>query len=155
MKINTPAEAKNKIYRFCAYQERHHQEVRDKLYNMGLHKDDVEDILTHLITEGFLNEERFAKAYAGGKFRIKHWGRNKIVHELEGKGLSNYCIQSGLKEIDPIQYDETLEMLIQKKLRQTEEQNAFALRDKLARFAIQKGFEPDKVWPVVKKIVPL
>lgn len=154
MKQMNAVEAKKKIYRFCAYQERHHQEVRDKLYEYGLYKDDVEDILTHLITEGFLNEERYAKAYAGGKFRMKQWGRNKIVHELEGKGLSNYCIQSGLKEIDPQQYAETLEVLLLKKLRQTEAPNSFALRDKLARYAIQKGFEPDMVWGLVKKMVP-
>lgn len=154
MKRYSPIEAKNKIYRFCAYQERHHQEVRDKLYEYGLYKDEVEEILTHLITEGFLNEERYAKAFAGGKFRMKQWGRNKIVHELEAKGLSNYCIQSGLKEIDPQQYQETLEVLLLKKDRQTEAPNSFSKRDKLARYAIQKGYEPDLVWGIVKKLIP-
>lgn len=154
MKRYSPTEAKIKIYRFCAYQERHHQEVRDKLYEYGLSKDEVEEILTDLITEGFLNEERYAKAYAGGKFRIKQWGRNKIVHELESKGISNYCIQSGLKEIDSQQYLETLELLLLKKDRQTEALNSFSKRDKLARYAIQKGYEPDLVWGIVKKIIP-
>src|SRR5687768_10604150 len=99
MKKLTKQEAETKIQRYCAYQERCHQEVRGKLYEYSLFKDEVEDILTNLITEGFLNEERFAKAYAGGKFRMKKWGRLKIIHELEIKGLSKNCIHAGLKEI--------------------------------------------------------
>jgi regulatory protein len=82
MKKITPTEAKGKIQRYCAYQERSHQEVRNKLYSFGLYSDEVDNLLTDLITDGFLNEERFAKAFAGGKFRMKKWGRIKIVNAL-------------------------------------------------------------------------
>ena len=107
----------------------------------------------NLITEGFLNEERFAKAFAGGKFRIKKWGRVKIIHELEAKGLTKNCIHSGMKEIDDTDYQETLHALLLKKSSQLSEENFFTKRDKLAKYALQKGFESELVWKFVKEIV--
>ena len=82
-KTYTPKEAKLKAADYCSYQERSQQEVRNKLYTYGLHKDDVEDILTDLVLEGFINEERFSTAYVGGKFRMKKWGRLKIIQGLK------------------------------------------------------------------------
>src|SRR6478736_2106800 len=87
-KSYTVSESIARIYRYCAYQERSHQEVKNKLYEFGLTTDEVDELLSKMITEGFLNEERFAKAFAGGKFRIKKWGRLKIVRELESQGLT-------------------------------------------------------------------
>lgn len=148
----TPTEARQRIFRYCAYQERSHREVRDKLYEYGLFKDEVEEILSHLITEGFLNEERFAKAFAGGKFRMQKWGRIKITHELEARGLTPNCIKSGLKEIDEQSYLLTLREILSRKSRESsEESNAFVRRDKLARYAIQKGYEPELVWSLLKE----
>jgi len=152
LKKSTPSEAKQKIYRYCAYQERAHQEVRDKLYSYGLHQSDVEEILTQLITEGFLNEERFARAFAGGKFRMKKWGRLKIVRELEQRGLTKNCIRSGLTEINAQDYQSALTELVQKKAEQVDEKNTFVKREKVANYAIQKGFEPDLVWQVIKEL---
>jgi regulatory protein len=154
VKKSTPSEAKQKIYRYCAYQERAHQEVRDKLYEYGLHQNEVEEILTQLITEGFLNEERFARAFAGGKFRMKKWGKLKIVHELESRGLTKNCIRAGLSEIDPQDYLATLQEVAQKKMDQTLIENVYARREKVANYAIQKGFEPELVWKIVKEIQP-
>jgi regulatory protein len=145
----TPSEARQKIYRYCAYQERSHHEVRDKLYSYGLFKDEVEEILSQLITEGFLNEERFAKAFAGGKFRMQKWGRIKIIHELEARGLTPNCINAGLKEIDEQSYLVTLRALLNRKAGETSEENMFVKRDKMARYAIQKGFEPELVWSII------
>jgi regulatory protein len=82
----TPAEAHAKIQRYCAYQERSHKEVKNKLYEYGLYPGQVDELLSQLISEGFLNEERFAKAFAGGRFRMKKWGRLKIKNELEFNG---------------------------------------------------------------------
>jgi regulatory protein len=152
MKTYSPAEALQKISHYCAYQERSHKEVRNKLYSYGLHKTDVENILTQLITDGFLNEERFAKAFAGGKFRMKKWGRNKIIHELESQGVTPKCIQKGLREIDEGQYRATLEKLIRNKLAQVEDSNLFKIRDKVARFMIGKGYEPELTWMVLKEM---
>lgn len=102
--------------RFCAYQERSHHEVRNKLFEYGLFASEVDELMTQLITQGFLNEERFAKAYAGGKFRMKKWGRVKIKHELKAQGLTKNCIQRGLDEIDPTDYRKTLQQLLKKSL---------------------------------------
>lgn len=144
---------KKKIYHYCAYQERSHQEVKNKLYNLGLNSENVEELISHLILEGYLNEERFAKAFAGGKFRLKSWGKLKIVKALEGKGLTKNCIHSGLKEIEDADYTKTIELLVAKKLEHLKEQNPFVKRDKLASYIIQKGFEPELVWEIVKKKV--
>jgi regulatory protein len=148
------AEALARIYRYCAYQERSHQEVKNKLYGYGLYSSEVDELLSRLITEGFLNEERFAKAFAGGKFRMKKWGRLKIQNKLESLGLTNKCIGRGMKEIDATDYSRTLKDLLKKKAQQSTEQNPFKKRDKVARFAINKGYEPELVWEMVKEILP-
>jgi len=148
----SPTEALAKIQRYCAYQERSHKEVKNKLFEYGLYASEVDELLSRLITDGFLNEERFAKAYAGGKFRIKKWGRVKIKNELEFLGLTKNCIQRGLNEIDSADYKKTLRLLLKKKSTQLTEENAFKKRDKLARYAIGKGYEPEMVWEVVKDL---
>ncbi len=141
-----------KIQSYCAYQERSHQEVKNKLFEYGLYANDVDELLSQLITDGFLNEERFAKAFAGGKFRIKKWGKLKIQRELEQYGLTKNCITRGMKEIDTVDYQKTLKNLIKKKLEQTSEQNPFKKKDKVARFAITKGYEPELVWGILKDL---
>jgi regulatory protein len=147
----SPSEALAKIQKYCAYQERCHQEVKSKLNSYGLSSDKTDEIVSRLITENFVNEARFAKAFAGGKFRIKKWGRNKIVNELESLGLTNACITLGLKEIDSSDYYKTLLALLQRKAHEISEENLFIKRNKVARFAIAKGYEPDLVWELVKE----
>lgn len=142
----TRQQAQEKIQRYCAYQERSHQEVRNKLYEYGLHRADVDEVITSLIMDGFLNEERFAKAFAGGRFRMKKWGRIKITHALEAKGVSRNCILLGLREIDDDAYIRTLRELLKEKSDSLEEDNIYARHDRLSRYAIQKGFEPELVW---------
>lgn len=154
MKPLTPQEAKQKIERYCAYQERTHQEVRNKLYGYGLYRNDVDEILSTLIIDGFLNEERFAKAFTGGKFRMKKWGRIKITHALESKGLSANCIRIGLKEIDQEDYVATLQQLLADKANTLDIADPFILRDKLSGYAIQKGYEPDLVWREIYTLIP-
>ncbi len=150
-KSYTATEAFIRATRYCAFQERSQQEVRNKLYEYGLHRNDVEELITKLITEGFLNEERFARAFAGGKFRMKKWGRNKITHALEGHKVTPRCIQNGLSEIDERDYLKTLKELLRKKLSQIEEANPFKKRDKVARYVIGKGYEPELVWGILKE----
>jgi len=153
LKKLTASEVRKKIYHYCAYQERSHQEVKNKLYDLELSSSEIEEMISHLITEGYLNEERFAKAFAGGKFRVKNWGRIKIVNALEAKGLTKNCIRIGLQEIDDADYRRTIELLILKKLDQTDEGNIYVKREKLATHVIQKGFEPELVWEIVKELI--
>lgn len=149
----SPAGIKKKIYHYCAYQERCHQEVRSKLYDLGLGSADVDEMLSHLIAEGYLNEERFARTFAGGKFRLKNWGKIKIIQALESKGLTQNCIKAGLSEIDDKDYINTIESLLLKKLNHVDEPNLYSRRDRLASYLIRKGFEPDAVWTIVKEKV--
>ncbi|HEY9488904.1 MAG TPA: RecX family transcriptional regulator, partial [Chryseosolibacter sp.] len=98
--------------------------------------------------------ERVARAFAGGKFRMKKWGRIKITHALEAKGVSLNCIRIGLKEIDETAYSTTLRQLLEEKLQTLEENNAYVLRDRLSKYTIQKGYEPEIVWKEIHDLLP-
>lgn len=148
----TPQQALQRIYKYCAYQERSHHQVREKLYSFGLWKSAVDELIAKLITDGFLNEQRFAIAFAGGKFRMKKWGRLKVIRELEAQGVTTHCIRAALKEIDERDYQSALRGLAEKKLSTVTDADPFIKRDKVARFLISKGYEPDLVWGVLKEM---
>jgi regulatory protein len=150
-KTLTAKEAKLKAADFCAYQERSQQQVRDKLYDYGLHMDEVEEVLSDLIIDGFLNEERFARAFVGGKFRMKQWGRHKILQGLQQHKISEYCIKAGLEEIEEEVYQETLKNLMIKKARSITAANDYDRRNKMARFAVGRGYETALIWEVIKQ----
>jgi regulatory protein len=134
--------ALQKAKHYCAYQERCHSEVRDKLYSFKLHRNEVEQLITQLIEEGYLNEERFAIAYAGGKFRIKSWGKEKIKYALKQKQVSDYCIKKALASIPASDYNKTFFSVADKKLAILKsEKNIFTKRKKMKDFLQQKGFE--------------
>ncbi|MFY0591591.1 regulatory protein RecX [Roseivirga sp.] len=137
--------AKLKAADFCAYQERSQQEVRDKLYAYGLHEAEVEDIIVDLIVDGFINEERFAKAYAGGKFRVKGWGKRKIKQGLKQHRISEYCMNKGLAEIDSEEYYNTLLRHAEKKLPTVKGDSDYIIKGKLMQYLIGKGFEMDLI----------
>ena len=148
----TPDQAFQKLKHFCGYQERTHQEVKDKLYSLGLWKQDVETTLSKLIEEDYLNEERFAKAFAGGKFRMKQWGRVKIIYEMKQKGISAYCMKIGLREIDQDEYEKTLRKLAEKKLATLGgEKNGFTKKRKLMDYLLQKGYERDLCLAIINE----
>src|ERR1041384_7614127 len=105
-------QAYQKLKHYCAYQERCHSEVKEKLYQLGIRKKDHDEIIAALIEENYLNEERFAISFAGGKFRMKQWGRLKIKQALKQRQVSEYCIKKALKEIDEKTYRKTLEKLL-------------------------------------------
>lgn len=141
-KVVAKEQALQKIRHYCGYQERCHAEVKEKLYSFGLYKRDVEEMLATLIEENYLNEERFARQYAGGKFRMKQWGRKRIEYELKQKQVSEYCIRKGLKEIDELEYRKTLDKLASQKWELLEpEANIFTRRKKLSDYLVQKGYE--------------
>lgn len=145
-----PKKALLKAQKYCAYQERCQQEVRERLYKWGVLPEVLENTIAELITANFINEERFAKVYAGGKFRIKKWGRIKIAVKLQSKNISEYCINKGLEEIDDEDYMVTLKEVIEKKARNLNEKNDYLRKNKIARCAIRKGFESELVWEVLK-----
>ena len=142
-------QARLKIQSYCAYQERSHKEVRDKLYGFGLYKDDVDLLCTELIQENFLNEERFAQAYAGGKFRIKKWGWKKIELHLKEKGVSAYCLKQAKKEIDAQEYLKAIEELAMAKTKTVTGKTPFEIKAKVANFLAGRGFETDLIWQIL------
>ena len=158
MKNNNPkyiskAEALAKLQKYCAYQDRCHQEVRTKLLELGIYGDDLEEIIYDLISENFLNEERFARSYARGKFRMRRWGRNRILRELKFRKISDYCIRKAMTEIEEEEYLKTLEQVLRKRLALSKEKDIFKRNSKLAKYAIGKGYEPTLVWEMVKKFI--
>ncbi len=146
--MNSPA--LKKAAAFCAYQERTQQQVRQRLREWGVWGDEAEEIIVRLIEDGYLNEERFARSFAGGKFRVKSWGRAKIEQELRQRGLSGYNLKAGLSEISGDDYRQTLQALLAKKAAALAAEDPYTRRQKLARYAIGKGYEPDLVWSVLK-----
>jgi regulatory protein len=141
-KFLTPEQALQKLKQFCAYQERCHQEVTEKLYELGIWKKDQDAILATLIEENYLNEERFAIQYAGGKFRIKQWGRVKIRYELRQRKVSEYCIKKALKQIAEDDYLATLEKLADQKFASLRGQQPLLRKKKTMDYLIGRGFEP-------------
>jgi regulatory protein len=145
-KYYSKEEALQKAKHFCAYQERCHSEVKEKLYSLGQYKKEVDELLSELISENYLNEERFAIMFAGGKFRIKQWGRIKIKYALKQKQISEYCIKKALNAIDDTEYSKTLEKLFEQKLKTLKsEKNIFIKKRKLQDHLMQKGFESDLI----------
>lgn len=147
--------ARAKIQKYCTYQERCHKEVRSKLIGFGLDRSDVEMILTEVIEMNFVNEERFSRAYAGGKFRSKKWGRARIIQELKHRQISDYCITAALSEISDVDYHQTLKDLIKKKLTVEKEENQYVKNGKVATYCIRKGYESDLVWNEIREISPI
>ncbi len=152
-KYHSKEEALLKLQKYCAYQDRCHSEVRTKLISLKIYGDDLEDIITDLIREDFLNEERFARSYVRGKFRIKRWGRNKIKQELKLRKVSDYCIRKGLNEIEEEEYQRTLYDLIEKKDRTLKSINQYDRYKKLYEHAYRKGYEADLINKAVKEII--
>lgn len=149
IKLSLP-QALDKIKKWCAYQERSHFETRHKLFDYGLNSNDIDEALAALVSENFLNEERFAETFARGKFRIKQWGKNKIKAELKFKHVSDYSIKKALNQIDGKEYQQTLEKLIDKKLRETKEKVAYKKNYKVLQYAVSRGFELDIVSDILK-----
>jgi len=139
---------------YCAYQERTQDEVRQRLKKWDVWGEEADEIIAELISLNYMSEERFAKTYAGGKFRMKNWGRMKIKQELHRRGLSEYSIEKGMKEIGDKAYQEGLKELLTKKkiLLDRTEPDAFKLKQKLARFALGKGYESELVWKTIEEI---
>lgn len=136
----------NKLRKYCAYQERCHEEVRSKLLSLHVHGALLDEAISKLIQEDFLNEERFASAYAGGKFRMKHWGRIRIRHALEKRKISSYCIQKALGEISEEDYLRALHALINTARKQYREEDPRIVRSKIIRFLLRKGYERDLIY---------
>jgi regulatory protein len=148
----TPGQALQNIKQFCAYQDRSHSEAKERLYSFGLNTTEVENIVSELIQEDYLNEERFARAFARGKFRMKKWGKVKIKYELKHRQVSEYCIRKAFTEIDEVEYEKTLRHLLEQKAASLKsEKNIFMKKRKLTDYLLQKGFERDIIISMINE----
>lgn len=152
LKITDPHLALTKMQSWCAYQERAQQDARNKLYELGMWEEAVENIITKLIEDNFLNEERFAMTFARGKFTIKKWGKIKIKQELKQKKVSEYCIKKALAQIDETEYFNALKKIIESKRKLIKESNKIKLQYKLMNYVLSKGYEKDLVFDVLNDI---
>lgn len=153
-KVYTVHEILKKMEHYCAYQERCHQEVENKLKEFRLIPEAREHIILKLLDNSFLNEERFSKAFARGKFRIKKWGRQRIVRELKARNISEYNINSALAEIDPEEYVSVFEEAALKKLDTITEKDRNRKRKKLSDYLLYHGWESNLVYPKVLELIP-
>lgn len=151
-KVLLLSEAKQKLEHYCAYQERCHQEIASKIYSLGVNSNDADEIIVHLINHNFLNEERFACAFARGKHRIKHWGKTRIINELKQRNISQYNITTALKEITPEEYAETFDVLANRHWESLPERDTLKKRKKFCDYLLRKGFESSLVYEKVKEL---
>ena len=148
---NSTLNAKKKLEHYCAYQERCHDEVIQKLRNMALNSDEIDEVVVHLIENNFLNEERFACSFARGKFRIKKWGKIRIVNELKFRTISQYTINQALKEIDEEEYLTTFHSLSELTWNTITEKNKLKKRKKFCDYLLRKGWESNMIYEKVKE----
>lgn len=152
----TPEQAYVKIRHYCAFQERTHIEVKTRLSSMGIGWAHANEMVSKLIEEGFLNEERFAKAFVGGKFRIKGWGKKKIEAELKKKGVSSYSIQKAIRdEIDIADYENTLLKIMKKKWTSIKGQGVtdYVKQAKTRQYLLSRGYENAVISKMMKGLI--
>ena len=145
----TPEQALQKLKHYCAYQERSHSEVKEKLYSLGVRKNEHDNIIASLIEEDYLNEERFAIAFAGGKFRMNQWGKVKIKYELRQRQVSDYCIKKALQQIKENEYSATLKKLAKENQASLKNEQHLIRKKKTIDYLLQKGFEMELVKAVL------
>lgn len=144
-------QAVKKLQHYCAYQDRCHYEVRSKLLDLGVYGDTLEEVIADLVKDNFLNEERFARSYARGKFRMKKWGKQKITSNLKMKKISAYCIRKAMTEIDEVEYEETLKEIIMKRMGDKADWD-YALFQKTGKYVLSRGYESSLVWQMISRL---
>lgn len=155
-RVLTPEQAQVKIRHYCAFQERTHQEVKQKLAGYGLSWSVANELVSKLIEEGFLNEERFARAFAGGRFRMKGWGKRKIAIELKKRGISDYSIKAALREEIPVEaYEQTVSKILLKKWASLKGpgNTEYVKQAKTRQYLLSRGFENDIINKAMKNFL--
>ena len=151
-KTYTVDEALKRMERYCSYQERCHKEVVQKLYSMYMIPEAIDHIVVKLMQDNFLNEERYAKAFVSGKFRIKKWGKHRLTRELKQKDIGKTLITMALKTITDQEYIETFHALAEKRAENIQETNVLKKRKKLADYLFYRGWESHLVYDKVNEL---
>lgn len=153
VKTYTVDEALKKLENYCAYQDRCHKEVQDKLKEMRMIPEAIDHIIYQLIQDKFLDEERFARSFARGKFRTKKWGKTRIVRELKLREITKYNINLALTEIEETEYLKTFEKLVKKRLKQLKtEKNLYKKKNKLMTYLQYRGWESHLIYEKINEL---
>ncbi len=144
-------EVTDRIQSFCALQDRCQWEVEKKMREWGVEEDIIKNILTDLILEKFIDEQRFSESFCRGKFRIKRWGKLKIKNELKIRKISTSCINKGLDQILDKEYYSVLKELYEKKKNSLKDKNQFIQKGKIIKYLQQKGYENDLIWELINR----
>ncbi|WP_010257004.1 regulatory protein RecX [Myroides injenensis] len=150
--ILTLNQAKSKLEHYCAYQDRCHAEVINKLYNLKIPTDEHDAIIVHLIEHNFLNEERFARSYSRGKHRISGWGKNRIIAELKSRKISDYLIKKALEELTDDLYFETLDKIAEQKWHSLDSLDIYQKEQKFISYLQRKGYEMEYIFDKIKEL---
>ncbi|MDQ3142636.1 MAG: RecX family transcriptional regulator [Bacteroidota bacterium] len=142
----------SRLQKYCSYQERCQQDVEKKLRDLKASSSDANQIIIDLIQENFLKEERYARSFVRGKFKMNHWGKNKIIQNLRRKNISENLIDLALKEIDPDEYRSMIKILLQKKWDSLQMEDLSLQLHKVIQHVIQKGFEPSFALEISKQL---
>ncbi|WAC00862.1 regulatory protein RecX [Lacinutrix neustonica] len=153
IKTHTVEEATKKLEHYCAYQERCHQEVRQKLKNMNMIPEAIDVIIVHLLEHNYLNEARFAQTYVSGKFRIKKWGRRRLLLELKKREISKFNVNQALKEISEDEYLSVFDALAEKRVHSMHESNMLKKKKKLIDYLLYRGWEAHLVYEKANELV--
>lgn len=140
-----------KAQRYCAYTERCHCDVRQKLLSLGADENTICSITARLQKEGYLDDARFAQLFANGKFRSNRWGKTKIRAELIKRQIPESLIRKALENINEEAYRQSLSLLINKKIKELSDKQACKISEKVTAYCLRKGFEPDIVWEMLNK----
>ena len=147
-------ELKTRLKRYCAFQERCHKEVKNKLQQLGAYGDTSDAVISHLIQHDYLNETRFAVLYVRGKFSIKKWGKKRIVNELKLRKITNYNIDKGLKQISEKDYQHTIDTLAQKRWEELKKkkESTEKRKKKWVQYLQYRGWENDLIFSALRKL---
>ena len=151
-RIYSLEEAQKKIEYYCAYQERCHFEVAAKLKSFGLLQVSIDHLILKLMESNFLNEERYARAFVSGKFRIKKWGKNRILQELKVRDISSFNIKLGMKEISDDNYQKTFYELFEKRRREVKQLTKTEQKKKIFSYMSYRGWENSKVYEALRDL---
>lgn len=152
-KTYTIQDAIKTLEHYCSYQERCHQEVVQKLQGMHMIPEAIDVVIVHLLQHNFLNEERFAKAYVSGKFKIKNWGKRRLTQNLKQKDINKTIINNALNEIDDDEYIVVFNALAEKKVKTLQDSNIWKKKKKLADYLLYRGWESDLVYAKVNELI--
>ena len=157
MKVNkiksyTLAQAQKKLEYYCAYQERCHKEVIAKLRTLGMIPSVIDKIISELIKANYLNETRFTQSFVRGKFRIKKWGKNRILQELKVREISSFNIKLGMKEISDDNYQTTFYELFEKRRREVKQLTKTEQKKKIFSYMSYRGWENSKVYEALRDL---